>query len=152
MSRYNSLLKIAEQNNISVCEKHFKSNAKGLCKGNKIAIRKELTYAEKACVLAEELGHYFTTVGNILDQSDTNNKRQERKARIWGYDHLVKIEDLITALSEGCSNLFEVAEFLDVTEEYLLDAIKFFKERYGAVCQVGTYKIYFNGYGYYVTE
>ena len=26
--------------------------------------------AEKRCVLAEELGHYYTTFGNITDQTD----------------------------------------------------------------------------------
>lgn len=152
MSRYDTLLEIAEENNISICEKHFKSNAKGLCKGNKIAISKGLSGTEKTCVLAEELGHYFTTVGNILDQSNTNNKRQERKARVWGYDYLVKVEDLVTALLEGCSNSFEVAEFLGVTENCLLDAIAFFRERYGAVCYVGKYKICFTDCGYYVVE
>lgn len=37
--------------------------------------------ARKACVLAEGLGHYHTTVVNILDQDDTNNRKQERTAR-----------------------------------------------------------------------
>lgn len=35
----------------------------------------------KAYVLAEELEHYHTTVGNILDHDDTNNRKQERTAR-----------------------------------------------------------------------
>ena len=38
---------------------------------------------EKASVLAEELGHYYTTVGNILDQEDAGNRKQEHKARTW---------------------------------------------------------------------
>lgn len=152
MSRYDTLLEIAEENNISICEKHFKSNAKGLCKGNKIAISKGLSGTEKTCVLAEELGHYFTTVGNILDQSDANNRRQERKARTWGHSQLIKVEDLLQAALEGCSNLYEVAEYLEITEEYLLDVIHSFKTRYGLVCHAGKYKVYFNDLGYYITK
>lgn len=152
MNKYNYLLEIAEENNISICEKHFKSNAKGLCKGNKIGVSKELSCIEKTCVLAEELGHYFTTVGNILDQSDANSRKQERTARIWGYDRLIKIEDLIQPIIEGCSNTFEVAEFLEVTEECLLEAIHSFKVRYGAIQNVGKYKIIFNDLGYCILE
>jgi len=150
MSRYEELLKLAEKNNILVCEKRFKSNAKGLCKGDKVAINKELEFAEKTCVLAEELGHCFTTVGNILNQNDLNNRKQERKARVWGYDNLIKIDDLVIALLEGCNNLYEVAEFLEITEECLLDAIKYFKEHYGVTCNVGDHKVFFSDCGYCV--
>lgn len=152
MSRYNTLIEIAEENNILICEKHFKSNAKGLCKGNKIGISKELNSTEKTCVLAEELGHYFTTTGNILDQSNKNNIKQERKARVWGHNYLIKIEDLIQAALDGCRNLYETAEYLEITEEYLLDAIHSFREHYGIVCRIGNYKIYFNDLGYYVIK
>ncbi len=37
-------------------------------KGNRIAIKQDLpTQKEKACVLAEELGHFYTSTGNILE-------------------------------------------------------------------------------------
>ncbi len=152
MSKYDLLLEMAERNDITVCEKHFKSDAKGLCKGSKIGISKELSYHEKACVLAEELGHYFTTVGNILDLSNTNNRKQEWKARVWGYTHLIRIEDLIEPILEGCSNIFEVADFLEITVECLLEIIHTFRERYGVIYTVGEYKIVFNDCGYYVSE
>ena len=43
---------------------------KGLYSDGTIAISTDMkTDAEKACVLAEELGHHYTTYGNILDQS-----------------------------------------------------------------------------------
>ena len=32
---------------------------------------------EKACVLAEELGHHYTTVGDIIDQKESENRKQE---------------------------------------------------------------------------
>lgn len=43
---------------------------KGLYCDGTIAISTDMkTDAEKACALAEELGHHYTTYGNILDQS-----------------------------------------------------------------------------------
>ena len=39
----------------------------GLCRGSFIAINKNLNTTQKKCVLAEELGHFYTTTGNIID-------------------------------------------------------------------------------------
>ena len=41
-----------------------------------------LTSAKKTDVLVEEIAHSELTVGNILDQTAPNNRRQERKARL----------------------------------------------------------------------
>ena len=65
------------------------SGLKGLYYNGNIAIEKKLTQNQKACVLAEELGHHYTTVGNILDQSDPGAMKQERKARLWAYNKLI---------------------------------------------------------------
>lgn len=59
---------------------------KGLYADNIIWINKYLpTSVEKACILAEELGHHYTTAGDILDQNDIENCKQELKA----YDSLL---------------------------------------------------------------
>ena len=81
MCNYESLLHDADMMGLEVKELHFESRTKGLCKGEKIGIRKEMTKTEKACILAEEIGHYYTTTGNILDQRNTGNRKQEMKAR-----------------------------------------------------------------------
>ena len=60
MCNYDELLYEANEKGLEIVEKYFKSDAKGLCKGNKIGIRKDLSSNEKACVLAEEIGHYET--------------------------------------------------------------------------------------------
>lgn len=46
------------------------SGLKGLYVNGHIAINAKMSDIEKACVLAEELGHHYTTYGNILNQSD----------------------------------------------------------------------------------
>ena len=55
-------------------------------KGNRIAIKKKLTEKEKKCAMAEELGHYCTECGNILDQSSVASKKQEFYGRAHAYD------------------------------------------------------------------
>ena len=91
----------------------------GLISGDRIAIRKDMTTAKKACVLAEELGHYYTTVGNILDQSNLENQRQEFRARIWAYEKILSIEKILDAASHGYTEPHDIAEYLDVDEEFL---------------------------------
>ena len=62
---------------------------KGLYCDGAIGIDKNIeTNTEKACVLAEELGHHYTSTGNILDQSSVANRKQEQKARLWGYNKM----------------------------------------------------------------
>ena len=86
MNSYEILLSEASENGLIVKEKPLKYN-NGRIKGSRVAIRQDLsTSVEKACVLAEELGHHYTTYGNILDQSDTSNRKQELRARAWAYN------------------------------------------------------------------
>ena len=97
----------------------------GRIKGNKIAIRKSIeTDKEKACILAEELGHYYTTVGDILDQNDSNNRRQELIARKWAYEKILPIENILFAVQDGHTEIWDMAEYLDVDEKFLRDALK----------------------------
>jgi hypothetical protein len=66
---YDILLKEADSDGIMIKEKPLIAND-GRIKGDQILIRQDMSCCQKACVLAEELGHYYTTAGDILDQSD----------------------------------------------------------------------------------
>lgn len=143
MNAYEALLDEACDMGLTVKEKPLKFN-NGRIKGNRIAIHKGLdTQTEKACVLAEELGHYHTSVGNILDMSVLANRKQERQARLWAYNKLIGLTGLIRAYEHGCKDKFEIAEYLDVTEEYLEDCIDCYRDKYGEYKIVGNYTIYF---------
>lgn len=111
---------------------------------NKIAIRKDIpTQTEKACVLAEELGHHCTSSGNIMDQNIVFNRQQELRARMYGYNLNVGLIGIVKAFETGCRNLYEMAEFLGVTEEYLKNAIECYRKKYGVFVAVDNYLIYF---------
>lgn len=139
----NEHLKISEKDFYEIDPEDGLKGLDGLCIGRKIFIRKELSDREKACILAEELGHYHTTTGDILDQTKIENRKQERRARAWGYEQLVGIIDLVNAYKEGVRSRYELADHLDVTEEFIEDAINYYKEKYGLLYEIDNYIIYF---------
>ena len=143
MNAYEALLDEACDIGLIVKEKPLQYN-NGRIKGNRIAIRQDInTTTEKACVLAEELGHHHTSVGNILDMDISANRKQERQARLHGYNHLIGLTGLINAYEHGCTNRYETAEYQEVTEEFLEECISCYREKYGVCKIVDNYIIYF---------
>lgn len=140
---YEQLLTVADQEELLVKE-HSLINHDGLISGRRIAIRRSIeTQAGKSCVLAEEIGHHCTSSGDILDQTDIMNRKQEYRARFYGYNLKIGLSGLIRVYEAGCRNLFEMAEFLDCTEEYLREAIQCYRSKYGICVAVDNYIIYF---------
>lgn len=139
----NEYEKMLDNEDVIIVEKHFKSKAKGLCKGNKIGISKTLSTNEKACVLAEELGHYYTSVGNILNLNNVNNRKQEYRARMWAYNNRIGLLGLIRAYTTGYTTTYDVAEYLEVTEEFLKDCLEAYTYKYGECVFIDNYLIRF---------
>ena len=145
MTAYEELLQTADDEGIEVIEFTFKSDIKGLYSDNSIAISRKLnTTTEKKCILAEELGHYYTSEGNIVDLKNICNRKQERQARNWSFEKLVTLKSLIKASFECCTSLYELAKYLDVTEEFLKEALDYYQSKYGLYTEVDNYCIYFN--------
>ena len=145
MNCYEKLVDTAEMLGLCVIEKNFKSSAKGLCKGNKIGISKKLdNVAEKRCILAEEITHSFFTVGNILDQNDISNIKQENFARGKAYEALLPLPLLIDAYMQGCHSQYEMAEYLEVTEEFLIASLQHYQSKYGLHVRFDGYIVYFS--------
>lgn len=140
---YDELLMKADSENLIVKEKDI-PGYEGRIYKNRIAIHKKLpTTTEKACVLAEELGHYYTSAGNILDLNDIRNRKQELKARMWAYNHQIGLMGLVRAFEHGCRNLNETAKYLDVTEKFLAEALERYRQKYGIYTTVDNYIVYF---------
>lgn len=119
----------------------------GRIKNRHIAIRKDiLTTAKKADILAEELGHYHTTVGNILDQSTSNSRKQERTARLWAYNKRIGLSGIIEAYKHHCQSRYEMAEYLEVSEDTLAEALECYRQIYGTSVRVDNYIIRFEPY------
>lgn len=139
---YDELLKEAQDNNLIVKEKPLPIS-KGRIKGNRIAIKHNMTEIEKACVLAEELGHHYTAVGNILDQSTVENRKQEMRGRLVAYNKMVGLRGLVEAYNHHCRNLEDTAEYLEVTPEFLQETIDCYRSKYGICTTVDNYAIIF---------
>lgn len=142
MITYEQLLMEADSNNLVTKEKKLPIS-KGRIKGNRIAIRKGLTETEKKCILAEELGHYYTGSGNILDQSSVSNRKQEIQGRIYAYNKLIGLMGIVNAYKNRCTSISESAEFLGVTEEFLNDALSYYKSKYGRCATIDNYAVFF---------
>lgn len=134
---YDRLLQEAESRGIEIYEKPMTPRIKGLYGDGVIWLNRGLpTSADKACILAEELGHYHTTVGDILDQSTVPNRKQERRAREWAYHRLVSLPRIIEACQAGVRGRHELAEYLGVTEEFLQATINRYIDKLGPYAQV----------------
>jgi len=143
---YDKLIIDADAQGVIVKEKPLEAHD-GRIKGNKIAIRASIpTRREKACVLAEELGHYFYTSGDIIDQSSTRNRKQELLARVKAYNHMVGLTGIIRSYEHGCRSLYEMAEYLEVTETFLADALEAYRLKYGEGAAIDNYYIAFEPY------
>lgn len=145
---YERLLMQAHNDGIEVYERPMAGKLKGLYKDGFISIDKNLhSFIEKACILSEEIGHHHTSYGDILDQKSIDNRKQERRARVWAYEKTVPIQSFIYAHNQGIRNRYELADQLGITEEFLEAAIAYYKEKYGLFISSGKYTVCFEPLG-----
>ena len=109
----------------------------GLYVDGHIALDSQLkTTAEKTSILAEEMGHHFTSVGDITDLKNVNSRQQELDARLWGYNRLIGLRGIIRAFEHHCQNRYEMADYLE-------EALACYRSKYGVYTVVDNYAIYF---------
>lgn len=99
-----------------------------------IGLSKELkSYhtAARRCIIAEELGHHFTSAGPAINCSEACfhkrlvYARSEYQAQKWAAHFLLPLDRILNAYSfMGIRQLWEMAEFLDVTVEMLKFRLK----------------------------
>lgn len=146
MSVYDDLLIEAERDGLSVKEAPLQSGD-GRCKGNRIAIRKDIPLmAKKADVLAEEMGHFHTTVGDITRMDYVNSSKQERAARLYGYNKRFGLRGIIEAYLHRCQNFHEAAEYLDISEDTFREGLECYRQIYGLGIMIDNYFIQFEPY------
>ena len=144
MTKKEELEQLAFEEGVPVDYVNFRSERlSGLYIDGSVALKSGMTSTKTADTLAEELGHHYTTVGNILDQTNLESRKQERAARIWAYKLRIPLLDLVKAYKAHCRNTFEIAEYLDVSEDTLVEALEFYRQKYGTGTMVGDYYIRF---------
>ncbi|MBS7527854.1 ImmA/IrrE family metallo-endopeptidase [Fusibacter paucivorans] len=144
----NKLTDYAHSKGIDIVDADMPTDkVKGLYADDLIIISKDLTESEYTEILAEEVGHYETSHGNLLDPNDVNAEKQELRARQWAYERLVPLEKIIAAYEAHVSGQEELAAFLNVSEPFLEAAIARYHEKHGTYVRLQSYIIYFEPLG-----
>ena len=147
MTIYEEALQNAFDRGLHVIENvPLESDAAAMSYDDGVLLSRMATYQQHVCILAEEIAHHDTNVGNILDQTDVANRKQERRARLLAFDRLIGLRGLIQCFLAGDRNRYEVAERLEVTEEFLADALEMYRGKYGEGKQVGNFWVSFEPY------
>lgn len=148
MRAIEQLEEIAYTNNLTITDNFlFNSELKGLIIENNIFLSKDLENdVEKKCILAEELAHKKFNSGNITDLRSIRNRREERKARRYSNQLLIQFDQLVRAIIhfKNDATFYNVAGYLEVTEEFLKETIITYSKIYGPFKEFGEYLITFS--------
>ena len=75
-------------------------------------------------ILSEELGHHFTTSGNLISPSKSYmdkliKNKSENLARKWAANFLITDEEFVQALTSSIHNIYDMCDYFNVTSEIL---------------------------------
>ncbi|EMG9622364.1 hypothetical protein V5420_001618 [Listeria monocytogenes] len=115
----------------------------GVINRNVVHLNPTLTEIEARCTIVEEAKHWKYTVGDITKYDSINDIKQEKFARRKAHNYLINLDDLVLCYELGITTYYEASIFLNVTEQFLLEAIENFREKYGLMYDTGKYIINF---------
>jgi len=76
--------------------------------------------------LGHELGHCVTGSFYNIHAAVDCRRRHENKADKWAVQTLIPVEELDTAIAEGCTEVWELAERFGVTEEFIRKTVCYY--------------------------
>ena len=83
---------------------------------------------DELCKLCHEMGHCQTgSVYTRMSPWDLRS-RHEKRADKWAVHRLIPIESCKKALQSGCKELWQLAEYFGVTEEFAGKAIEIYRQ------------------------
>lgn len=132
MKKINDIYKIIEKENIIYEETNLKNvHSKGIYLKIEdinpiIAIEESIVKYTSlyVSILTEELGHHFTTRGNLLESSKNYSEKLEKNkkeniARNWAANFLISDDEFVQALNSCISSRWDMCEYFTVTNEVL---------------------------------
>lgn len=81
---------------------------------------------EERVHLGHEIGHCETGSFYSIYTAVDSRQRHENRADKWAIHALVPVEDLDTAIANGCTEIWELAERFGVTEEFARKAVCYY--------------------------
>ncbi|MGF7437927.1 ImmA/IrrE family metallo-endopeptidase [Lentilactobacillus senioris] len=103
-----------------------------------IFLERDQPEVDKQVILTEEFMHMLTSVGVIVNQSQLDNRRQERLARSMTYKSMLSLDDILDCYNRNIYEIYEIANELDLPIEFIQNALEYFKT------QIGTHGYYKN--------
>ena len=76
--------------------------------------------------LSHELGHCATGSFYNIHAAVDHRQRHENRANKWAIQALIPVEELDNAIAEGCTEVWELAERFQVTEDFIRRAVCFY--------------------------
>ena len=73
--------------------------------------------------LGHELGHCVTGSFYNIHAAVDCRQRHENRANKWAIQALIPVEELDDAIAEGCTEVWELAERFQVTEDFIRKAV-----------------------------
>lgn len=128
----NKLYDVANKENISVIDFRMKNKAiiELIDKDYYIGLNysKIEGITEEKELLAEELGHYYCNAFYNSSSSPSTIAQKEYRANKWKCTVLVSVNDFIDAFKKGLKNVYEIAEYLNLSEDTVIFAYNYYKE------------------------
>lgn len=76
-----------------------------------------------------ELGHAATGALHKVDSPYETVERSEYRANRWATEHFLRAEDFREAFATGCTELWQLAEYFDLPEQDIKNALTYWTER-----------------------
>lgn len=93
-----------------------------------IGFRKGLNNREMLVCFAHELGHHKRGAFYQIEAPCFTRGQCEYKADKWAVHKLIPIRSLYAAFKKGCTEAWQLAEYFDVTEEFVQKTIEIYKQ------------------------
>ena len=122
------LYNIAERNHIDIDE-FFLQELKAFATEGAIVLNSKAIScsAELKVILAHELGHHMKNAFYDIETTLETRERLEARAIRWAVAELIPIDKLKKAFKLGYVMIYELAEYFNVTEDFMLKAIDVYK-------------------------
>lgn len=142
MSQYENLM--MKHNYLEIKDTHkLPKGYDGFYSDGYVLIDKSLPHHKKLQILAEEVAHHKLNWGDITDQTIFNNRKFEGYARRHAMEQIIPLNGIVDAFKHNCHNLYEMANFFEVSEGFVQQCIDNYKKRYGLSTLHDGYLIHF---------
>lgn len=119
---------------------HIETNQDG---SYTILINAKLSATNQKEVYKHELSHINNSDFEKFDCDSIEQEAHKYQSRLWAYDKWVGLQGIISAFKARRMMEHEMAEFLNVTEEFLKEAIDCYRNKYGVTTSIDNYIIGF---------